>query len=449
MAMTLPAAPIFGRERETRPLSPGAAIDPAALDRVIAAIDAKIGRQLDAILHHPAFQALERSWRGLSYLVEHTTFENVQIEILPCTKKELRAALGGESVSESALYAVVYKAGFAREGGAPYAAMLADFVFDPDSTGLLLRAAMLGEIAHVPFVAGASPRFFGVPSFRHLIPTRDIPLPRCPPPFAGLRMREEARYLGLVLPRFLLRAPHRATVGGVAYEEAADHHEARCWGSAVYAFGTRLADSFVRYGWCPNIVGPEGGGRVEGLPAIPPPGEGEASAISTEVAISEVYEQELSEAGFIPLTARPCEPGACFWSARSVSKPKRSGTSVGESEEERAAELNLRLSTELPYVFVASRIAHYLKVVYRDNVEAKLDRAQVETVLNDWVPLRVLLSREVVPPAVRRRQLLRRVTIMVSEVSAAWYAFDLRVRPAFKHMGAFFTLRVVGRLDKA
>jgi type VI secretion system protein ImpC len=421
-------------------------IDPAAVDRVIASIDTRIAHQLDAIFSHPAFQALERSWRGLAYLVACTTFENVRIDILPCTKEELRASFEeASSVPESALYALVYTPAFVPAAGAPYAAILADFVFEPEESdlALLLSVAMVGALAHAPFVAAASPRFLGAERFPDVPERDDVPLPLGPRAFAALREREEARYLGLVLPRFLLRAPHRVSLGGVAYEESAQDHEARCWGSAVYAFGARLTDSFVRYGWCPNIVGPTGGGLVEGLPEMAPRGEAAASAIPTELPVSARREQDLSEAGFIPLAARPGEAGACFWSASSVLKPKW----FGESEEQRAAEMNFRLSTQLPYVFLAARIAHYMKVIYRDNVEAKIDRADVEMGLNVWMD-QYSAGREVLTPATRRRQVLRRVRILVSEANQRWYEFNLQMRPIFKHMGAFYTLRVVGKLDK-
>ena len=41
----------------------------AALDRDIAAIDAALSTQLDAILHAPRLQQLEGRWRGLAWLI--------------------------------------------------------------------------------------------------------------------------------------------------------------------------------------------------------------------------------------------------------------------------------------------------------------------------------------------------------------------------------------------
>ena len=64
-------------------LKPGNRDEPvkkALVDRMIAEIDSRLGRQMDAILHHPEFQSLEAAWRGLKLLVERTDFrENIRI----------------------------------------------------------------------------------------------------------------------------------------------------------------------------------------------------------------------------------------------------------------------------------------------------------------------------------------------------------------------------------
>ncbi len=53
-------------------------------------------------------------------------------------------------------------------------------------------------------------------------------------------------------------------------------------------------------------------------------------------------------------------------------------------------------------------------------------------------------------PAIRSRRPLRTARIIVTDVpgNAGWYKVDMQVRPHFKYMGAFFTLSLVGKLDK-
>jgi type VI secretion system protein ImpC len=60
-------------------------------------------------------------------------------------------------------------------------------------------------------------------------------------------------------------------------------------------------------------------------------------------------------------------------------------------------------------------------------------------------PTRTLSRR-----AIRGRRPLRKARIIVTEVegNAGWYKVDMQVRPHFKYMGAFFTLSLVGKLDK-
>jgi type VI secretion system protein ImpC len=223
-------------------------------------------------------------------------------------------------------------------------------------------------------------------------------------------------------------------------------HDAYCWGNAVYAFATRLSDSFAKYRWCPNVIGPQAGGAVENLPLHQYEAMGEIQTkIPTEIMLTERREYELSEEGFIGLTFRKDSDNACFFSANSVQKPKY----FGQSEEGRAAELNYRLGTQLPYMFIISRIAHYLKVLQREQIGSWKERADLEKELNDWIG-QYVADQDVVSAAVRGRRPLRKAQIIVTEVegNAGWYKVDMRVRPHFKYMGAFFTLSLVGKLDK-
>jgi len=167
--------------------------------------------------------------------------------------------------------------------------------------------------------------------------------------------------------------------------------------------------------------------------------------VPTEIMISERREFELSEEGFIALTYRKDSDNACFFSANSTQKPKY----FGQSPEGKAAELNYRLGTQLPYLFVTCRIAHYLKVLQREQIGTWKERQDLENELNKWIG-QYVADMDSVTPAVRGRRPLRQAKITVEEVpgNAGWYKVDMKVRPHFKYMGAFFTLSLVGKLDK-
>lgn len=439
---------------------PGRTVDKvsnAVIDDFIAEIDQKLSSQLDAILHNPELQKLESAWRSLKYLVDKTDFrENIKIEILSVDKQELLEDFeDAPEVTKSGLYKTVYTAEYGQFGGQPYGNIIANFDFGPgpQDIKLLQYVAAVAAMAHAPFVAAAGPQFFGVDSFNELPNLKDLHAVFEGPQYTkwqSFRESEDARYVALTLPRFLLRLPYgRDTqpVKAFNYEEnVSATHDHYLWGNAAFAFATRLTDSFAKYRWCSNIIGPMGGGTVEDLPLHQFEAMGAVQTkIPTEVLVSERREFELAEEGFIALTMRKGSDNACFFSANSVQKPKN----FGISEEGKNAELNYKLGTQLPYMYVANRLAHYLKVIQRENIGSWKERADLERELNTWIR-QYVADQENPPASVRSRRPLRQAQITVENVEGepGWYRVGMKVRPHFKYMGAFFTLSLVGKLDK-
>lgn len=439
------------------PRREGEKVDKAFVDALIAEIDVKLSRQIDEILHHPTFQKLESAWRGLKFVIDRCDFrENIKVEMLNCSKEDLLADFeDAPEVPKSGLYKLVYSAEFGQFGGKPFGAIIANYEFgpSPQDIALLQKCAAVAAMSHAPFIAAAGPQFFGLKDFLGLPNLKDLKALFEGPQYTkwnAFRETEDARYVGLVMPRFLLRLPFGANtvpVKAFNYEEdVIGKHEAYCWGNATFAFATRLADSFAKYRWCPNIIGPQAGGTVENLPLHQYEAMGEIQTkVPTEIMLTERREFELSEEGFIGLTFRKDSDNACFFSANSAQKPKF----FGQSEEGRAAEMNYRLGTQLPYMFIMCRIAHYLKVLQREQIGTWKERADLERELNQWIG-QYVADQDVVSASVRGRRPLRQAKITVSEVpgNAGWYKVDMQVRPHFKYMGAFFTLSLVGKLDK-
>ncbi|WP_437730231.1 type VI secretion system contractile sheath large subunit [Sorangium sp. So ce1335] len=439
------------------PRREGEKVDKAFVDALIAEIDVKLSRQIDEILHHPSFQKLESAWRGLKFVIDRCDFrENIKVEMLNCSKEDLLADFeDAPEVPKSGLYKLVYSAEFGQFGGKPVGAIVANYEFGPgpQDIALLQKCAAVAAMSHAPFIAAAGPQFFGLKDFIGLPNLKDLKALFEGPQYTkwnAFRETEDARYVGLVMPRFLLRLPFGANtvpVKAFNYEEdVVGKHDAYCWGNATYAFATRLADSFAKYRWCPNIIGPQAGGAVENLPLHQYEAMGEIQTkVPTEIMLTERREFELSEEGFIGLTFRKDSDNACFFSANSAQKPKF----YGQSEEGRAAEMNYRLGTQLPYMLIMCRIAHYLKVLQREQIGTWKERADLEKELNDWIG-QYVADQDVVSAATRGRRPLRKARIIVTEVpgNAGWYKVDMQVRPHFKYMGAFFTLSLVGKLDK-
>lgn len=444
----------------TQLLEPGRVvpkISKAVVDDMIAEIDKKLSLQLDAILHHPEVQKLESGWRSLKFLVDRTDFrENIKLEILNVSKEDLLEDFeDSPEVVKSGLYKTAYTAEYGQFGGQPYATMIGNYSFGsgPQDIKLLQYLGSVASMAHAPFIAAAGPSMFGLEDFNNLPQLKDLKSIFEGPQYTkwqSFRESEDARYVGLALPRFLLRLPYgpeTQPVKAFNYEEdVSASHSDYLWGNAAFTFASRLTDSFAKFRWCANIIGPKGGGAVEDLPLHQYEAMGAVQTkIPTEVLISERREYELAEEGFIGLTMRKGSDNAAFFSANSVQKAKF----FGISKEGKEAETNYKLGLQLPYMFVINRMAHYLKVIQRENIGTWKERADLERELNNWIR-QYVADMENPAPEVRSRRPLRQAQVTVEDVEGepGWYRVGLKVRPHFKYMGAFFTLSLVGKLDK-
>lgn len=435
----------------------GERVQQKIVDEMIAEIDQKMSKQLDQILHNPDYQRMESAWRGLKMVVDRTDFrENIKLEVLNVSKEDLLNDFqDSPEVPKSGLYKQIYSREYGQFGGSPVGAMIANYEFSPGSqdVALLQYCASVAAMSHAPFIAAAGPQFFGEESWLKFPNLKDLKSIMEGPrhtKWRGFRESEDSRYVGLTCPRFLLRLPYSKAdnpVKSFDYNETVtDSHESYLWGNTAFTFATRLTDSFAKWRWCPNIIGPKGGGAVENLPIHTFEQMGETQAkIPTEILITERREFELAEEGFIGLTMRKDSDNACFFSANSCQKAK----TYGQSAEGKDAETNYRLGTQLPYMFIVSRLAHYLKVLQRENIGSWKERADLERELNDWIR-QYVADMDNPKPGVRNRRPLRKAQVIVEEVEGepGWYKVDLKVRPHFKYMGAFFTLSLVGKLDK-
>ena len=432
-------------------------VNKARVDHLIVELDRQLGRLMDEVLHAPQFQELESSWRALKLLVDRTDFrENISIQLLHATKEELLDDFEyATELTQSGFYQHLYASGYGQFGGEPIAAVIGDYAFNHSAADikLLQYLAAVGAMAHAPFIASAAPSFFGLDSYSELPAIKDLKSLFEGPAhtrWRSLRESEDARYLGLTAPRFLVRLPYDPSnnpIKGFHYQEqtSADHHH-YLWGNTAFLLATALTDSFARYRWCPNIIGPQSGGAIHDLPVHLFEAMGQLQAkIPTEVLITDRREYELAEEGFIALTMRKESDNAAFFSANSVQKPKV----FPNTEEGRQAATNHRLGSQLPYLFIINRLAHYLKVLQREQLGAWKERQDLERELNGWI--RQYVADQENPPAeVRSRRPLRSACVQVSEVEGetGWYQVKLAVRPHFKYMGASFELSLVGRLDK-
>ncbi|NUY55885.1 type VI secretion protein [Salinivibrio sp. MA351] len=432
-------------------------VNKALVDQMLVELDKKISAQMDEILHDTSFQEMESAWRGLKLFVDRTDFrENNKVDILHVTKDELLDDFEfAPETTQSGLYKHVYSSGYGQFGGEPTGAIIGNYAFTPSTPDMKLLQYMgaLGAMAHAPFISSVGPEFFGIESFEELPNIKDVKSIFESPKYTkwrSIRESEDARYLGLTAPRFLLRVPYDPTENPIKsfvyHENVSQAHEHYLWGNTAFAFATRLTDSFAKYRWCPNIIGPQSGGAVEDLPVHVYESMGALqSKIPTEVLITDRKEFELAEEGFIGLTMRKGSDNAAFFSANSIQKPKV----FPNTKEGKEAETNYKLGTQLPYMMIINRLAHYIKVLQREQIGSWKERQDLERELNTW--LKQYVADQENPPAdVRSRRPLRAAKIEVTDVEGnpGWYQVSLAVRPHFKYMGANFELSLVGRLDQ-
>jgi type VI secretion system protein ImpC len=432
-------------------------INKQRVDRMITEIDRRLSAQMDEILHHPELQSLESTWRGLKLLVDRTNFrENIKIELVSISKDELLEDFDlSPEVPQSGLYKHIYYSGYGQFGGEPVGAVIGLYEFStatPDMK-LLQYCASVGAMAHAPFLSSVSPEFFGIGSFTELAEIKEMASIFEGPKYAkwrSLRESEDSRYVGLTAPRFLLRNPFDPIdnpVRSFQYRETVENdHNSYLWGNSALLLAERIHDSFAKYRWCPNIVGPKSGGSVSDLPVHLFESMGQLEQkIPTEVLITDRREFELAEEGFIALTMRKGSDNAAFFSANSIQRPKR----FPNTKEGAEAETNYKLGTQLPYMFIINRLAHYIKVLQREQIGSWKERGDLERELNGWIK-QYVADQENPPADVRSLRPLRKARIIVSDVAGdpGWYSVAISVRPHFKYMGANFELSLVGRLDK-
>jgi type VI secretion system protein ImpC len=428
----------------------------ASIDARVAELDQLLSDQVNAILHHPDFQRLEGSWRGLKQLVgQAETGPMLKIKVLNASKQDLlKDFKSAPDYDQSALFKAIYEEEYGTFGGAPYAALVGDFEFgrSPEDFRLLEELGHVAAAAHAPFIASAGPRMFGLDSFQDIGRPRNLAKLFDTVEYAkwrSFRESEDSRYVGLVLPHTLGRLPYGPdTVPVEAFDFVEDvdgaDHSRYLWTNAAYAYAMRLAKAFACYGWLAAIRGVEGGGLVEDLPAhCFRTDDGEiALKCPTEVAITDRTEKLLSDLGFMSLVHCKDTDYAAFFSGQSVQKARTYNSD--------AANANARLATQLPYLFAVSRIAHYLKAIMRDKIGSFASRQGVQDYLNTWLAQYVLLDDSATQEA-KSKFPLREAHVEVAEIPGkpGAYRAVAFLRPHFQLDELTVSLRLVAELPQS
>ena len=304
---------------------------PPHQDVYIAAVDEAIGGQMRALLHHPALQALEAAWRGVDRLTGGLeTGEELKLYLLDVTKEELAADIqgAGGDMASCGLHRLLVEQGSETLGGEPWSLLAGDYSFGTGAGDLALLAALgaLGSRAGGPFVAAAHPGILGC---RSLHETPDPADWKGTDAGAGkgwraLRGSPMAPWIGLALPRLLLRLPYGAktdSVEGFEFEEfpAEPGHEAYLWGSPAFACALLIGRAFQERGWS---MEPGDCLDIDDLPAHIRTGEdGPVMQPCAEVCLGERAMQAILGRGLMPFLSHRNRNAVRLARFQSIAEP--------------------------------------------------------------------------------------------------------------------------------
>jgi type VI secretion system protein ImpC len=281
----------------------------------VAAVDAAIGEQMRAILQEPQFKALEALWRGAFWLASNLeTDEQLQLCILDVSRAELLA-------DPEAAQGMIKSSG-------PWSLVVGNYSFGPgdEDVRLLARLGALASHAGGPFLAASDPELVGCTSITATPDPRDW----TPPPadaaerWNALRKSAVAPWIGLVLPRMLLRLPYGKSsdpIESFPFEELAPRREHGCylWGNGALACALLMGRAFASSGW---EMEPGDELEVEDLPAHVYDDAGEKRLQPcAEAALGERATEALLGAGLMPLLSHKGRNAARVMRFQSIANP--------------------------------------------------------------------------------------------------------------------------------
>lgn len=366
---------------------------------MISKINDAIATTLNGILHHKEFQNLESSWKGLEFLLFETPQnEFLKFKVLCVNKRELlRDQEKAIEFDRSTLFKLVYESEFGTLGGEPFGILIGDYYFNRSlqDINLLGYIAQTCSAAHTMFLTGADPSLMDMKHFAEL-----SRLPNLKKRFQSqdmkhwhrLRSHPDSRYIVLTVPRFLQRPAYgnqknRTPCKNLVFEE--DHVQPNgseiLWGNVAYILGHSIARSFSQTFWFSSFYGKEYGvinslpesyfDCLDFLPKFP-----------LEISIPEGEEEEtLGAEGFIVCTHVRFTNECRFIGKQTLYKPIKQSFS-------KKLEIEQQMSSELPHMLVASRFAHYFKIMMRNKIGRFHNIKEVQQTLSKWLSKHILYN---------------------------------------------------------
>jgi type VI secretion system protein ImpC len=278
----------------------------AQLPDLVAQVDAAAARLMRGILHHRDFQALEAAWRALFFLArELETGPQLKLYVLDVSKADLAGALGE-------LHRILVDEAVATPGAEPWSLVAGNFTFAQTASDVHL----LGELGRIMRAAGAP---FLAEADLSEADSADTALR-----WNALRHSPGASWIGLALPRFLLRLPYgekTETVESFTFEEmpGAPVHQKYLWGNPAFACTYLLGQAFPSYGW---DLRPGAHQEIRGLPLHVYDEDGEQQLKPcAEMLMTEGDAEWILERGFMPLVSIKNQDVVRLLRFQSIAEP--------------------------------------------------------------------------------------------------------------------------------
>lgn len=429
------------------------------IQQVIAQIDTLLNAQMNRLLHHPTFQALEASWRGVRYLCGFTSQgkKKVKIRLLAVSASDAFKDLNhAAEFDQSQLFKKIYSSAFDQAGGEPFGLLVCDVYVSHqptkvirDSIGFVRDLAQIAAASFAPVLMGAAPELAGLNAFydypvpfniRRLIATHEYDRWR------GLQQDPHTRFVGLVAPRVLARVPYNrfgVSVRNRWFQEDIQQVSDYAWGNAAYQYAGLVLACYLRTGWFAEILG-FGEEEASALVSIQrePLSLLQADGLqrkAVEYDFLESQERELSALGVTVLHDNPWQQQFYINNCFTLWQPKKT---VNVSMNQHA-----EVSNTLNHLLCGARFAHYLKVIMRDKVGSFQSSAECQRFLEKWI--RHYTSTADLSPTARAQYPLKSASVNVSEKPGepGKYHCVIQVLPHYQLSYIYSELKLVTTLE--
>jgi type VI secretion system protein ImpC len=280
----------------------------------LSAVDAATAAEMRALLHDPAFQALESAWRGVQWLVSSLELDGpLELHILDVTREELLADIVASDgkLAQTGLHQALVDRWRNVPGAEGWSVLASLITFTPSRVDMGLLAA-LGSIAPNaggPLLAGAHPSLTGDGDLAN---------------WSALRGTTVASWIGLATPRVLLRMPYGKAsdpIESFAFEESVGEpaHEEFLWGNGALAALLLLGRSFTERGW---DMEPGDEREIGDMPAFTFTRDGErVMQPCAERVLTERQIDAMIKAGLIPIASHKNRNAVTAIRFQSIADP--------------------------------------------------------------------------------------------------------------------------------